>query len=224
MCLITAQWDEAVSPREPEGSSSLPVAIFCLRASPRPFYPPLPPFWFLLRTEMQSKGRQILRYVLSKMMQERYVGKSNHCVHFPWSDPLSRWYVLRITRSKVVCTICFCFLHRTFLQYDSWGEDRRRQQISLCRKCKTCISVISSYWACFFSHLWSDTLLNKSQVDYGATADELEIHFNGCGPVNRVTILCDRFSGHPKGWVQLVLTVYSFFFFYPTLFDHIIQL
>ncbi|XP_056464285.1 embryonic polyadenylate-binding protein 2 isoform X1 [Gadus macrocephalus] len=38
-------------------------------------------------------------------------------------------------------------------------------------------------------------------VDYGATADELEIHFNGCGPVNRVTILCDRFSGHPKGWV-----------------------
>ena len=38
-------------------------------------------------------------------------------------------------------------------------------------------------------------------MDYGATADELEIHFNGCGPVNRVTILCDRFSGHPKGWV-----------------------
>ncbi|CAF99711.1 unnamed protein product, partial [Tetraodon nigroviridis] len=37
-------------------------------------------------------------------------------------------------------------------------------------------------------------------VDYGATADELEIHFNGCGPVNRVTILCDRFSGHPKGF------------------------
>lgn len=47
-------------------------------------------------------------------------------------------------------------------------------------------------------------LKTKSQVDYGATADELEIHFNGCGPVNRVTILCDRFSGHPKGWVQRV--------------------
>lgn len=45
---------------------------------------------------------------------------------------------------------------------------------------------------------------SQYQVDYGATADELEIHFNGCGPVNRVTILCDRFSGHPKGWVQLV--------------------
>ena len=36
-------------------------------------------------------------------------------------------------------------------------------------------------------------------VDYGATAEELEQHFHGCGSVNRVTILCDKFSGHPKG-------------------------
>ncbi|XP_048886733.1 embryonic polyadenylate-binding protein 2 isoform X1 [Brienomyrus brachyistius] len=40
-------------------------------------------------------------------------------------------------------------------------------------------------------------------VDYGATADELEIHFNGCGPVNRVTILCDKFTGHPKGFAYI---------------------
>ncbi|KAM6981336.1 embryonic polyadenylate-binding protein 2 [Aplochiton taeniatus] len=40
-------------------------------------------------------------------------------------------------------------------------------------------------------------------VDYGATADELEVHFNGCGRVNRVTILCDRFSGHPKGFAYI---------------------
>ncbi|CAB1339511.1 unnamed protein product [Coregonus sp. 'balchen'] len=40
-------------------------------------------------------------------------------------------------------------------------------------------------------------------VEYGATADELEIHFNGCGPVNRVTILCDKFSGHPKGFAYI---------------------
>lgn len=66
----------------------------------------------------------------------------------------------------------------------------------------------------FFSHLWSDTLLNKSQVDYGATADELEIHFNGCGPVNRVTILCDRFSGHPKGWVYTFDTVWPKHFYH----------
>ncbi|RXM99823.1 Adenine phosphoribosyltransferase [Acipenser ruthenus] len=40
-------------------------------------------------------------------------------------------------------------------------------------------------------------------VDYGSTADELEVHFNGCGPVNRVTILCDKFSGHPKGFAYI---------------------
>lgn len=37
------------------------------------------------------------------------------------------------------------------------------------------------------------------QVDYSATADDLERHFHGCGSVNRVTILCDKFTGHPKG-------------------------
>ncbi|KAJ8343714.1 hypothetical protein SKAU_G00310430 [Synaphobranchus kaupii] len=40
-------------------------------------------------------------------------------------------------------------------------------------------------------------------VDYGATADELGTHFNGCGPVNRVTILCDKFSGYPKGFAYI---------------------
>ncbi|KAK2186006.1 hypothetical protein NP493_215g07017 [Ridgeia piscesae] len=39
-------------------------------------------------------------------------------------------------------------------------------------------------------------------VDYGATAQELEAHFHGCGSVNRVTILCDHFTGHPKGFQQ----------------------
>lgn len=40
------------------------------------------------------------------------------------------------------------------------------------------------------------------QVDYGGSAEELEAHFSGCGEVHRVTILCDKFSGHPKGSVQ----------------------
>ncbi|KAL1241555.1 Polyadenylate-binding protein [Trichinella spiralis] len=35
-------------------------------------------------------------------------------------------------------------------------------------------------------------------VDYGATAEQLEAHFHGCGAINRVTILCDRYSGRPK--------------------------
>ncbi|XP_038610603.1 embryonic polyadenylate-binding protein 2 [Tachyglossus aculeatus] len=40
-------------------------------------------------------------------------------------------------------------------------------------------------------------------VDYGGTAEELESHFNSCGKINRVTILCDKFSGHPKGYAYI---------------------
>lgn len=40
------------------------------------------------------------------------------------------------------------------------------------------------------------------QVDYGGTAEELEAYFSHCGEVHRVTILCDKFSGRPKGSVQ----------------------
>lgn len=86
-----------------------------------------------------------------KMMQERCFGESNHGVHFTWSElcrPYSL-YAAALLQNQCI-QFCFCFLHRTFLQHDSWGEDRRRQQISLRRKCKTCMSVFSSYWACFF--------------------------------------------------------------------------
>ncbi|XP_015261717.1 PREDICTED: LOW QUALITY PROTEIN: polyadenylate-binding protein 2-like [Gekko japonicus] len=41
------------------------------------------------------------------------------------------------------------------------------------------------------------------KVDYGATAEELEAHFHGCGSVNRVTILCDKYTGHPKGFAYI---------------------
>merc|ERR1711894_783526 len=43
-------------------------------------------------------------------------------------------------------------------------------------------------------------------VDYGATAEELEAHFHGCGSINRVTILCDKFTGHPKGFAYVEFT------------------
>ncbi|KAG1493202.1 hypothetical protein G6F46_009274 [Rhizopus delemar] len=36
-------------------------------------------------------------------------------------------------------------------------------------------------------------------VDYGASPEELQAHFQSCGTINRVTILCDKFTGHPKG-------------------------
>ncbi|XP_057390660.1 protein CBFA2T3 isoform X5 [Balaenoptera acutorostrata] len=40
-------------------------------------------------------------------------------------------------------------------------------------------------------------------VDYGGTAQELEAYFNHCGEIQRVTILCDKFSGHPKGYAYI---------------------
>ncbi|KAG0174831.1 cytoplasmic RNA-binding protein [Apophysomyces sp. BC1015] len=40
-------------------------------------------------------------------------------------------------------------------------------------------------------------------VDYGTTPEELQAHFQACGTINRVTILCDKFSGHPKGYAYI---------------------
>ena len=42
-------------------------------------------------------------------------------------------------------------------------------------------------------------------VDYGATPEEIQAHFQSAGSINRVTILLDKFTGHPKGWVESVL-------------------
>lgn len=39
-------------------------------------------------------------------------------------------------------------------------------------------------------------------VDYSATPEELQEHFAGCGTVNRVTILCDKFR-NPKGFAYI---------------------
>lgn len=39
-------------------------------------------------------------------------------------------------------------------------------------------------------------------VDYGCTPEELQQHFQGCGTVNRVTILTDKF-GNPKGFAYV---------------------
>lgn len=43
-------------------------------------------------------------------------------------------------------------------------------------------------------------------VDYSTTADDLEKHFHACGSVNRVTILTDKFTGHPKGFAYVEFT------------------
>eukprot|EP00429_Kryptoperidinium_foliaceum_P136224 CAMPEP_0176272666 /NCGR_PEP_ID=MMETSP0121_2-20121125/45827_1 /TAXON_ID=160619 /ORGANISM="Kryptoperidinium foliaceum, Strain CCMP 1326" /LENGTH=187 /DNA_ID=CAMNT_0017612837 /DNA_START=127 /DNA_END=690 /DNA_ORIENTATION=+ len=40
-------------------------------------------------------------------------------------------------------------------------------------------------------------------VDYGATPEELQEHFKSCGQINRITILVDKWSGHPKGFAYV---------------------
>lgn len=40
-------------------------------------------------------------------------------------------------------------------------------------------------------------------VDYGATPEELQSHFQACGTINRITILCDRWTGQPKGYAYV---------------------
>ena len=60
-----------------------------------------------------------------------------------------------------------------------------------------------------------------AQVDYGASPEDIQAHFQSCGTINRVTILCDKFTGHPKGYVSVKLSSCSFrtisFLLYPRL-------
>ncbi|NWR79479.1 PABP2 protein, partial [Centropus unirufus] len=57
---------------------------------------------------------------------------------------------------------------------------------------------------CFLMKMEADQRsIYVGNVDYGGTAEELESHFNSCGEINRVTILCDKFSGHPKGYAYI---------------------
>lgn len=40
-------------------------------------------------------------------------------------------------------------------------------------------------------------------VDYESTPEELQAHFQSCGTINRVTIVCDKYTGHPKGFAYI---------------------
>lgn len=40
-------------------------------------------------------------------------------------------------------------------------------------------------------------------VDYTVTVDDLTAHFASCGAIARCTILCDKRTGHPKGFAYL---------------------
>lgn len=40
-------------------------------------------------------------------------------------------------------------------------------------------------------------------VDYSTKPKELQEHFQACGTILRVTILCDKWTGHPKGFAYI---------------------
>lgn len=40
-------------------------------------------------------------------------------------------------------------------------------------------------------------------VDYSVTTEELQQHFHASGTINRVTIMCDKWTGHPKGFAYI---------------------
>ncbi|KAI7828243.1 hypothetical protein BC939DRAFT_394448, partial [Gamsiella multidivaricata] len=40
-------------------------------------------------------------------------------------------------------------------------------------------------------------------VDWGSTPEELQAHFQSCGTINRTTILCDKWTGQPKGYAYV---------------------
>jgi polyadenylate-binding protein 2 len=68
-----------------------------------------------------------------------------------------------------------------------------------------------------FNAPWRLTLRTFSrvscvQVDYSATPEELQAHFQACGTINRITILCDKFTGHPKGSVKRNYAIQQFLF------------
>lgn len=45
--------------------------------------------------------------------------------------------------------------------------------------------------------------VHVSNVDYSSTPEEIQAYFQSCGSISRVTILTDKFSGHPKGYCYI---------------------
>ena len=58
------------------------------------------------------------------------------------------------------------------------------------------------------------------QVDYAATPEELLGHFEACGTVERVTIVCDKFTGKPKGFAYLEFEVGCWLFLLVSIILH----
>lgn len=45
--------------------------------------------------------------------------------------------------------------------------------------------------------------IHVSNVDYSTTPEELKDFFSACGPIEKITILCDKMTGRPKGFAYV---------------------
>lgn len=46
-------------------------------------------------------------------------------------------------------------------------------------------------------------------VDYSASPEDIQGHFQSCGSINRVTILLDKFTGQPKGYASSIASPFG---------------
>jgi RNA recognition motif-containing protein len=62
------------------------------------------------------------------------------------------------------------------------------------------------------------------QVDYSATPEELLAHFGPCGTIERVTIVCDKFTGKPKGDFSNIVFPYIYVQLYVFVLDYFVSI
>lgn len=160
MCLITAQWDEAASPRDPEGSFSLPVAIFCLCASPHPFHPPIfLPFGFFSEQRCNQRGARFWEMYCLRWCK-KCVGERN-CVHLTWNDALQvKWtesmLILHAQKQHIQLFVSSTGPFYNMTPEERIDADNRSVYVGNVRL----VYLFSSYWACvYFIYFFPPTLL-----------------------------------------------------------------
>ncbi|KAI1714078.1 RNA recognition motif domain-containing protein [Ditylenchus destructor] len=103
-------------------------------------------------------------------------------------------------------------INKRIKQIEEEAQKIREMQVEVEKQFNTTSSSLSSSPAVPQAISVEEKMLLDSRsvyvgnVDYSATPDQLEEHFRGCGAIERVTILTDKFSGHPKGFAYIQFT------------------
>jgi len=76
---------------------------------------------------------------------------------------------------------------------------------------KSTLLLLFRLYLPFLLSLGTRLSIYVGQVEYSSTPEELCAHFEPAGTVERVTIVCDKFSGRPKGYAYLEFQVSQLF-------------